>query len=207
MNARSTRGHRHGAHLAPFLGGCLVLAIALLSPLHSLAATRFWIHMVQLELLMLVAAPLLVLGIPLGTRPRQTSRAPTWPFRNAAPIVASVLYAIALWGWHVPAFYEPGVANPVLQVAQHATLFLAALLFWGSVLRQAPGGIDVLCIVVTMIHMGLLGALLTFAGRPLYAGFTLEDQQLGGLIMWVPAGFLVLLKGLWVFDRWLESQS
>jgi len=197
----------HVTAIAAFLGGCLVFAIALLSPLHSLAATRFWIHMVQLELLMLVAAPLLVIGNPLGATPRHAPRALSGQFRYAAPIVTSVLYAVTLWVWHVPALYDAGVAHPVLQVVQHASLFLAALLFWGAVLRPAPGGIDVLCIVVTMIHMGLLGALLTFAGRPLYAGFTLEDQQLGGLIMWVPAGSLVLLKGLWVFDRWLASQS
>ena len=58
-----------------------------------------------------------------------------------------------------------------------------------------------------MIHMGLLGALLTFAPTPLYAGYTLQDQQLGGLIMWVPATFVLLLAGLWAFDRWLRYQS
>jgi putative membrane protein len=195
------------ANTAAFLGGCVVLAIALVSPLHSLAATRFWIHMVQLELLMLVAAPLLVIGNPLGATHRRAPRARSNRVREAAPIVTSVVYAITLWIWHIPVLYDAGVTNHALQVAQHASLFVAAWLFWGSVLRYAPDGVDVLCIAVTMIHMGLLGALLTFAGRPLYAGFTLEDQRLGGLIMWVPAGLLVLLKGLWVFDRWLESQS
>jgi putative membrane protein len=204
---RDTLGRRPVATTAAFLGGGLVFAIAMLSPLHHLAATRFWLHMVQLELLMLVAAPLLVIGNPFGATRGRVSRALSARTRYAAPIVSSVLYAIALWIWHVPILYDAAVASPGLQVAQHASLFLAAVLFWGAVLRPAPGGIDVLCIVVTMIHMGLLGALLTFAGRPLYAGFTLEDQQLGGLIMWVPAGSLVLLKGLWVFDRWLESQS
>jgi putative membrane protein len=202
MSARHAR--RRVAQLAPFLCGCLVLAIAVLPPFHSLATTRFWIHMLQLELVMLVAAPLLVVGNPLGPTPHRASAGV--PFRNAAPIGATVLYALTLWLWHVPAFYAAGVVVPGVQIAQHASLFVAALLFWWSVLRHAPGGIGVLCIVVTMIHMGLLGALLTFAGRPLYADFTMEDQQLGGLIMWVPAGCLVLLKGLWVFDRWLESQ-
>ena len=80
-----------------FFTGWLVLAIALLSPLDSLAATRFWIHMVQHELLMLVAAPLLVVGDPLRALPRGTPHAVLRPLRHATPIVAALLHAIALW--------------------------------------------------------------------------------------------------------------
>ena len=189
-----------------FVSGWLVLAIILPPPLHSLAGPRFWMHMVQLELLTLLVPPLLLFSAPLDTLPRRR-RAPLIPRRNATAIVAALLFAIVLWTWHMPSLYQESLATPGIRVVQHASLFLSALWLWDAVLRRAPGGIGVLCILATMIHMGLLGALLTLAPAPLYAGVTLQDQQLGGLIMWVPAGFVVLLKGLWTFDRWLESQS
>ena len=204
---RDARRSRRFEQSVAFLAGWLVLAIALLSPIDSLAATRFWIHMAQHELLMLVAAPLLVIADPLRALLRVTPHAVLRPLRHATPVLAALLHAIALWVWHVPVLYEAGIANEGVHAAQHVCFLSTALLFWWTVLRRAPGGVAVLCVAATMIHMGLLGALLTFAPTPLYEGYTLQDQQLGGLIMWVPATFVLLLAGLWAFDRWLRFQS
>lgn len=190
-----------------FVAGALALAVALLSPLDSLAATRFWIHMLQHELLVLVAAPLLVLGDPLRAWSRATPRAMLRPLRHATPVLATTLHAVALWVWHAPRLFEASVTNEGVHAAQHLSFFGTALLFWWTVLRRAPCGIAVLCVAATMIHMGVLGALLTFAPAPIYAHYALQDQQLGGLVMWVPAGFVVLFAGLWTFDRWLRLQS
>lgn len=202
----SVRRRRHG-EVAAFAAGWLAFAGALLSPLDALAATRFWIHMVQHELLMLVAAPLLVIGDPLRAWSRAVPNVVLRPLRHATPIAATLLHAAALWVWHVPALYQAGVASDGVHAVQHASFVATALLFWWTVLRRAPGGVAILCVAATMIHMGLLGALLTFAPAPLYDGYALRDQQLGGLIMWVPAAFVMLLAGLWAFDRWLRFQS
>ena len=185
--------------------------LALLSPLASRATTRFWIHMVQHEVIMLVAAPLLVLAGPLGAvaraLPRGAARVLYSPLRYVSPLVAWLLHAAALWLWHVPQLFQASVENDAVHIAQHASFFFTALLFWWSILRNTASGIAVICVVTTMIHMGLLGALLTLAPMSLYPAYTLADQQLGGLIMWVPAGFVMLAAGLWVVNRWLDAQA
>lgn len=203
---RDVRRHRHFEQVVAFIMGWVVLVITLLSRLDTLAATRFWIHMVQHELLMLVAVPLLVIGDLFRALPRGTPHIVLRPLRHVTPIAAALLHAIALWVWHVPVLFLAGVGNEGVHAAQHVSFLFTALLFWWTVLRRAPGGVAVLCVAATMIHMGLLGALLTFAPTPLYAGYTFQDQQLGGLIMWVPATFVMLLAGLWAFDRWLRLQ-
>lgn len=205
-----TRG-LNTAHVVAFAAGWLALALALLSPLDALAKTRFWIHMLQHETLMLIAAPLLVIGNPLGAiaraLPRRVARLGYRPLRYASPLAAWLLHAAALWTWHVPRLFVAGVDSEAVHAAQHACFIFTASLFWWTVLRRANGGVAVVCVLTTMIHMGLLGALLTFSPAPLYAGYTLQDQQLGGLIMWVPAGFLMLGAGLWTFHRWLAFKT
>ena len=131
-----------------FAGGWLATAVALLSPLDALAERLFWVHMVQHELLMLVAAPLLVLGRPLAVwswalppgwiraiaRP---TRAPAvrhgWRALTASPS-AWALHAAALWLWHVPALFNAALANEAWHVVQHASFFATALLFWWACL-------------------------------------------------------------------------
>lgn len=206
---------RQGGALRParvlaFAAGWAALAVALVSPLESAAAGRFSVHMVQHELLMIVAPPLLILSRPFAALavvlPVSFVRLAAWPLR-IPPLAAWGLHAVALWIWHVPRLFNAGLASPGVHALQHACFFLTAMLFWWTVFRRVRSGMAVFYVLTTMIHAGALAALLTFAPAPLYAGATLVEQQLGGLIMWVPAGFAMLVAGLIAFDRMLGAQA
>jgi cytochrome c oxidase assembly factor CtaG len=174
------------------------------------AADSFAVHMVQHEVLMVVAPPLLILGRPFtalaATLPPKLLRLAAFPLR-VPPIAAWLLHAAALWIWHVPRLFDAGAASDAIHALQHASFFWSALLFWWAVLRRVRTGVAVLFILTTMIHAGALAALLVFAPSPLYAGATLEQQQLGGLIMWVPGGYAMLLAGLLAFARLLKPAA
>jgi putative membrane protein len=216
---------------ASFAVGWAVLAAALLSPLDELGALYFSAHMVQHELLMVVAAPLLVLGRPVetwtwGLRPEARRRigsavrvawfSGAWRLLNTPPS-AWILHAMALWTWHVPSFFDAAVAHEGIHVLQHASFLGSALLFWSAMLRGGPqGSAHAACLFglfTTMAHSGALGALLAFAPAPWYDAYAtlapnhgygaLEDQQLGGLIMWVPGTIAYLLAGLLVMAKLL----
>jgi putative membrane protein len=213
--------------------GWLATAAALVSPLDSLGAWLFSAHMVQHELLMLVAAPLLVLGRPLGAwawaldagaRPglaritRQPALAAAWR-AITGPLAAWLLHALALWLWHIPVLFDAALHHEAIHVLQHASFLASALLFWWAVLggdRRRTSGLAMVLLFTTMLHTGLLGALLTLAPTPWYGwymatgpalGFDpLEDQQLGGLVMWVPGGLAYLAAGLALAARWLAGR-
>jgi cytochrome c oxidase assembly factor CtaG len=232
LRRRSRRGRpAHATQLAAFAGGWLALVAALFSPLDALSAALFSAHMVQHELLMIVAAPLLVIGRPLGVWmwafPRKTRehlgrtvrsnwvRTP-WHWLTA-PIIAWLLHAAALWAWHAPVLFEAALANPGVHTLQHASFLVSALLFWwtifGETAHRGHGAHAMLSLFTTMVHTGALGALLTLAPGLWYPSYVestsalgfdpLHDQQLGGLIMWVPAGLAYLIGALAVSARWL----
>ena len=216
-----------------FAAGWLALFVALVSPLHPWGKVLFSAHMTQHEILMLVAAPLLVLGQPLVASlralPAGWARAlaaasnrtwwrHTWLFLSNA-FVAWLIHFVALWAWHIPALFQATLENEFVHAAQHLSFLLSALLFWWAVMRGRNAainyGLAVLYMLTTAIHSGLLGALITFARTawyPAYAGKTdswgvtaLEDQQIGGLIMWVPACTVYVVAGLALFAAWLRE--
>jgi putative membrane protein len=227
-HAHAGAGIRHW-QTASFLVGWLVLGLSILTPLDALGEQLFWAHMLQHELMMLVAAPLLVLGRPLGAMVwglPQKWRAPAaalivalglkaavrWLTR---PLTAWVLHAVTLWAWHAPALFEAAVNVPWVHDLQHVSFFLSALLFWWSLLQRQSEryGSAVLYIFTTAVHTSALGALLTFSSRVLYSAYEdtapawglspLEDQQLAGLIMWVPGGLVFLVAALALFAAWM----
>jgi cytochrome c oxidase assembly factor CtaG len=221
---------------AAFAGGWFALLIALVSPVHAWGRVLFSAHMTQHELLMLGAAPLLVLGRPLiafmwalplvwsrriGNWARINWFQKTW-YALTIPLVAWIVHAVALWMWHIPVLFEAVLHSEWIHTLQHLSFLLSALLFWWALIHGRRGwmgyGAAVLYVFTTSIHSGLLGALLTFSRSvwyPSYVGLTtswgltpLEDQQLGGLIMWIPAGVLYAIAGLALFAGWLrESES
>jgi putative membrane protein len=218
-----------------FAGGWLALLAALVSPLDSLGSRLFSAHMVQHELLMVIAAPLLVMGRPLAawtwafdlpTRQR-VGRA----FQSAGwqscwqlltdPVVAWGLHAIALWAWHIPSLFGAALRNEGWHVLQHASFLGTALLFWWSALGSDPratrgAGVAVASLFTTMLHTAALGALLSLAPTPWYEPYIatsnalgidpVEDQQLGGLVMWVPAGLAYVIAALALLGRLLVRQ-
>ena len=225
-------GWRRGIRL-PDVGafglGWLALAVALADPLAALGQASFAAHMAQHELLMLVAAPLLVLGKPLvaliwvfpPTRRQRLVRPfrarpwrAIWGWLVTLPVAWGV-HALLLWSWHAPAWFEAGLHHPAVHDLQHASFFASALLFWWALVRRRAGGVAVLYVLTTLLHTGFLGALLTFAPGVWYPSYTdadnpwgisaLADQQLGGLIMWVPAGGIFIGAGLLLLARWLRA--
>lgn len=218
-----------GWRVAAFGAGWLALAAALTDPLDALAQVSFAVHMAQHEILMLVAAPLLVLGNPLAAfvwalpsaqrhvvvrRFRSAWWQSTWVWLVTPPVAWSV-HALALWTWHAPAWFEAGLRHDAVHDLQHASFFVSALLFWWALVRRRPDGIAALYVLTTLLHTGFLGALLTFAPNvwyPTYAGAAnpwgltaLDDQQLGGLIMWVPVGAIFIVAGLLFCAQWLRA--
>jgi cytochrome c2 len=138
------------------------------------------------------------------------------------PYVAFGLHAVALWVWHLPGPYQSTLHSDVMHTLQHLSFVATALLFWwtifGARTTALGNGGAVFYLFATALQTGALGALLTFAPSlwyPAYAGTStlwglspLEDQQLGGLIMWIPGSLPYLIAGLALFARWLrESES
>lgn len=230
----ATRGLRRW-EVACFWTGWWTLAVALVSPLHPLGQVLFSAHMTQHELLMVGAAPLLVLGRPLvavlfalprgdarglsrlGRSPRARS---AWRIATD-PFVAWLLHAVVLWVWHVPRLFEATLRNEAVHHLQHATFFGSALLFWWALIHGRAGlrgcGAAILYLFTTMLHSGLLGALLTFSETVVYPSYAnvaagrwlnaVEDQQLGGLIMWIPAGLVYLCGALALLAGWMRHSA
>ena len=221
--------------IASFVTGCFALVIALLSPLHRLGSALFSAHMSQHELLMLIAAPLLVLGRPLivfiwAFSPDARSRIGVFTkskwFSTAwragtAPVLVWLLHGFTLWIWHLPALYQATLRSDFIHALQHLSFLGTALLFWWTLVHGRYGhmgyGAAVLYIFTTAVHSSILGALLTFARTvwyPIYDGRTipfgltaLEDQQLGGLIMWIPSGIVFVVIGLALFAAWIGESE
>ena len=206
--------------------------IALLSPIHALSESVFFMHMTQHEILILVAAPLIVLGKPAmvslkalpqnsaGTMARMAQEpaiARIWAIVNA-PLGAWLLHSAALWLWHIPSVFDATLHNNAIHAAQHISFFGSAILFWWAILhgrqRRLSYGLGVLYMFTTAMHSGLLGALLTLSRSVWYPSYIhhnafnltpLEDQQLGGLIMWIPAGLIYVIAGLGFLAGWMRE--
>jgi cytochrome c oxidase assembly factor CtaG len=231
QHSRSTRAW----HASAFAGGMAALVFALCSPLDTLSAALFSAHMVQHETMMLIAAPLLVLGRPLGVwiwaLPRKARQCVGRAVRASAfarawrgltaPLAGWILHAAALWGWHAPAMFEAALAHSWVHTLQHASFLLTALIFWWTVFgdgaSRQSGGHAMLSVFTTMVHTSALGALISLAPGLWYPSYVeptsalgidpLHDQQAGGLIMWVPAAVVYLIGGLAIAGRWLQSPA
>jgi len=218
-----------------FYAGLVAVTIALLSPLAWVSELLFSAHMTQHEMLMLVAAPLFVFGRPLQvfmwaldgpgrsavarwTRTPSVSR--SW-HALTGPTAAFVLHGLALWIWHAPALYEAALANAGIHALQHTCFLITAALFWWGMIYGRYGrigyGVGVFYVFVTAVHSSILGALLTMAPSPWYPSYgtaasrwhtdALTDQQLGGLLMWVPFGVFFIVFGLTLLAAWIGESE
>jgi putative membrane protein len=221
-----------------FASGLLILFVALVSPLDPLSGALFSAHMVQHLLLILVAAPLLVLGaspvvfawgVPSSVRPglgrwwhRQAGLrvSLSWAWRAlSGPMFVWALHTIAVWAWHLPVAYQAALRNEWLHILEHLSFLGTALLFWWVVLRgdRLNRGLAALYVFTMALLSGVLGALITFstsAWYPDYASTTLawgltplEDQQLAGVIMWVPGNVVYLVALLWILWDWFQQME
>ncbi|HEU0113151.1 MAG TPA: cytochrome c oxidase assembly protein [Thermomicrobiales bacterium] len=221
-----------------FAGGLFALALALLSPIAAYDEALFFVHMIQHLLLLLVAPPLLLLSAPLVpwlwalpfAARRRVGRwlAPGRPLARigsilTTPAVAAAAYVATVAVWHVPACFDLAQGRTLTHDLEHAMFFGTALLYWWPVIHPVGGrrtlsyAAAIPYLLPPMLEGILIGALITFAGRPLYQtyvglpptwGFsTLADQQLGGLIMWVPGGLLFLIPLLGLLAALLRQEE
>ncbi len=176
-----------------FWAGLALLFLLFVSPLCALSSALFSVRVAHHVLLTAAAAPLLVMGMP---RLRV----------GGSPALWAALHIIIFWFWHAPAPYALALGSDFVFWTMQTSLLASAIAVWVS-LRRASAPTAISLLLVIMVQMGLLGALITFAGSPLYAphylttqpwGFApLEDQQLAGLIMWAPAAGFYLAAALW----------
>jgi putative membrane protein len=213
--------------------GVAVLLLALVSPLDSAADAWFSMHMVQHLILIIVAPPLLILGAPqiavawaiFGGRPvrhRWTRRATHW-IDSAAhwltlPLVALAVHTAAVWTWHLPALFEAARASAAIHGVEHASFLGSALMLWSAVLprhhaRRERYGFGVLLMLATAMQSGALGALLVSSNSTWYPaqaaatiamhGDPLADQQLAGLLMWIPGGVAYTVAACALLLAWI----
>ena len=218
---------RGGRGIARWRAGCLAaaagaLAVSLVWPLDALSEVLFSAHMAQHMLLLAVAPPLIALARPgpvvALALPRAWRAAAARPWRGPAvrrlralgrsPGLAGLGQAAVLWLWHLPAAFDLALLDETVHRLEHLCFFAAGMLFWRAVVaaRHADEGRAVLALFLTVLHSGMLGALLTFSPRLLYRSYAgsagavdpLVDQQLAGMLMWVPMAAVYVLAAMWL---------
>ncbi len=195
-----------GARRSAGLAGVGVLFVAFVSPLCALTTALFAARAVHHLLIVTVAAPLLAIALP----PRRVIG------MAITTAIALPLSTAILWTWHAPALYDATLGHVGIYWNMQATLLAGGWLFWTAVLRGRPAEATA-GIIGGAVQMGFLGALLTFAGRPLYASHLsttvafgigpLADQQLAGLVMWVPGMAPYAATAAWIATRRWRAMS
>ena len=201
------------ARRTAFHGAMLVAGLALFGPFDDWAESSSALHMVQHMLLIVVVAPLMVLARPLPQWRAALGPALDGLWRpvlalGRRPGACALLHAAAIWIWHAPTPYMAAVIHTGLHVLEHMSFLFTGWLFWWSVLQSGRSGAPAaaMALLFTATHTGMLGALLTFSSTPLYWRESRElwDQQLAGLVMWIPGGFVYLGVAAWAAFRWLS---
>jgi len=235
LHRRSRSGRAGIVRSAALFGlGWMVLASALCSPLHEAGERSFTMHMIEHELIMMVAslllvlsrpAPVLLWGLPQALRAGFASIGQHQGWRSnwrflADPVTATVLQAITLWAWHAPPLFDRALGHSAWHMAQHLSFLATALLFWWAMAHNRYGqssyGVSALCLFVTSLIGGLLGALMSFSASPWYESYAamgmtplgmtpLEDQQVAGLLMWIPGGLVHAVAALFYLNAWFNE--
>jgi len=215
--ATTTPRMRAGASgYALFAAGLAVLGAAWLGPLPAWSRQSFAAHMAMHMAVVALAAPLLAAGLG-GSRLDPVHR---WP-ALFAPVAASMAEFLVVWAWHAPALHHAARAGAGMLVLEQGTFLAVGLGLWLAALGGDPeqrrersvAGIGAL--LLTSMHMTLLGVLLALAGRPLYAhaghvpaGLTaLQDQHLGGVLMLALGGAAYLGGALWLLAGLLRERA
>lgn len=212
------------------LAGLVVLLFALVSPLDTLGDEYlFSAHMVQHLLLVLVVPPLLLLGIPLSFYRRALSIPSLRRIARVLthPAVAWTLGVGTIWVWHLPVLYDGTLTNNALHIFEHLSFLVSATVFWAPTLVPAldyalsPIGTTVYLMGAGFVNC-LLGVLLAFAPAVLYPTYLhptdvlgilpflrgdwgldpQADQQLAGMLMWVPGSFPYIIVSFTILARW-----
>lgn len=181
-----------------------LMVVLYVSPLCALSSAFFTVRVIHHIALVLAMAPLLAFGLEPWLRRLPTS---LWS--------ATAIAAGTFWTWHAPAPYAAALSSHVVYALMQFTLLASAIAFWAAV-RGAGATAAMGAILATTVSMGLLGALITFAGRPLYGPHfastlswgvsPLEDQQLAGITMWAPGSIAYLAAAMWIGWHWMDTE-
>ncbi|QOC21692.1 cytochrome c oxidase assembly protein [Wenzhouxiangella sp. AB-CW3] len=216
--------------VALYVTGWSLLAISLVGPVEHWAHASLAGHMVQHMMLLAAAPPLILLARPM---PQYMMALPPAARRRAgpilgglygttasAPVTAFIVHGLVIWLWHLPLPYQLALEHRLIHDLEHLAFFATGMWFWWTLVapgRLGTGGFGLAAVlaVLTMMHTGMLGALMTFAPQLLYpdhpAGFAgldkLSDQQLAGLLMWVPGGLIYTVAALILAGFWLQRIS
>ena len=212
--------------VSTFLCGVLVLFFALLSPLHELGDKYlFSAHMVQHMLLTLAAPPLLIAGTPAWMlRPLVISPRVFRIVRTATlPVASFVVFNAVFVLWHIPALYDLALRERGVHILEHLMFLTAAILMWWPILGRLPELprpsylVQMLYLFVHPTVPAVLGAIITFSDGVLYEWYAVApriwglsahtDQQIGGIIMWIPGGLVYLLTLVVVFLIWSGQEG
>lgn len=202
---RASSGHAVAPRRLLSLRCAWALTVVLyVSPLCALSSAFFTVRVIHHIALVLVMAPLLAFGLEPWLR-----RWPVSLWRSTA------IAAAVFWAWHAPAPYAAALSSDAVYALMQLTLLASAVAFWTAV-RRSGATAAMGAILATTVSMGLLGALITFAGRPLYAPHfasalrwgvsPLEDQQLAGITMWAPGSIAYLAAAMWIGWHWLDAE-
>jgi cytochrome c oxidase assembly factor CtaG len=224
------RGRIVAKRNAAIATSAIALLIAVTSPpFDAVADESFSVHMLQHMVLMLVVAPLLAVAalgpqvaavLPTRFRPGIRRLVRLWQANVTTAgfgVAATALFTAAVWSWHLPVFFDAALENPWLHLMEHAAFVVSAFLFWSTVFdRRAAPALTVGLLFVAMLQMGALGALLTLSDRVWYPDLAVEspiglgpveEQQLAGLLMWVPANFFFFAVLAMVVYRWIRTDE
>jgi putative membrane protein len=212
--------------LVAFGGSLFLLLITLNGPLDELSDQYlFSVHMVQHLLLTLVFPPLFLYGLPAAVV-RRVAR-PGWVLRGGRflvrPLVAALLFTAVIVFWHLPRFYDAALRDEAVHIVEHLMFLVVSVIMWWPVLSPVPElprtsypG-QMLYLFLLGIPMSIVGALITLAAQPLYTFYVgvprlfglspLADQEIGGLIMWVPGGLIFWLAMTVVWFRWSARED
>jgi putative membrane protein len=227
---RGRGGSVPGSRVAAYAGGLLSLFVALSTPLDRTAHASFAAHMMQHLLLIVAAAPLLLLADPfpalVWALPWRLRMATGRLLRSGTPLrrlgcgltlmtVAWLSHVVTIWLWHLPGPYDAAVADRLVHDLEHLAFFGTAILFWWPIVQPAPrlrapspDGARVGYLVLAALQGGLLGLLLTLSPEAWYRSYaSTADQSLGGLVMWGVGGAIDMLAVLILMARYLASQD
>lgn len=223
-----------GVRTAAFWTAVGAVVVAVVSPLDAVSGSLASAHMIQHVLLVLVAAPLMAFSAPSAallrgspTRVRRWTRSvrraaglgPSQLRSLRAPVWRWVVYVVTFWLWHASVLYGAAVEYEAVHVAEHVTFFVTAYLVWSVIVGPArarvPRGLGIVGVFTLALQSVFLSALLTFARSPWYEPYLsstsvwgldpLADQQLAGVVMWIPAGLIHAGIGLALFVGWFRE--
>jgi cytochrome c oxidase assembly factor CtaG len=190
-----------------FLIGLMLVAVALTGPVDARAHELFAWHMVQHLLLVSAAAPLLAIGRPIEVMNAALDRGSSPSLTPLGLATSSVVQVSVLMLWHVPWLYERALTNQPLHALEHVTLLGSAFVLWHHLLRSAGAwrGAGLLVLFFGTFPPMAYGLGMTLASTSWYAPYTLQDQQLAGVLMWAYGGAAVVVGGVGLFADWLST--